>query len=489
METNDSWKKLSLIQIGGLMSSPILFVGYSIGLNRDFNQALLLIISGNLVLFILAYAYAMLFTCHQTSTVEFAGYYLGDKGKALTSFFLFISMIGWSAIQLDLISEVFGYLHDDAQYLFIICALLISCFICRKRLNLLSKINLIFSPILFSLLVLSCFQHAQLISVVPHTDSHSLSSAQGISLVILACLGMVFDLPTFYCTAKNPNETRKSLVILFLLALPIIEILGSIFSYSIGQAIDSETLPFILSINRSFLFFGAFLISGIVGNAMNLYSASIIFKNRKPTFTHITCLLYSALFSLIAYFVLKKINFIAFLESINLFLMLIGGVILFKGYLMGFKKRGIGVSNKHDVAKQIALNNAKPSISLINESDAAMIARGAELLGSGGGGNAEILLSLAVENIRKYGPIKLIKYHELPNDSLIIPLAMIGSPEASTKQLPRLGEFESLLEFILKDFPGLQPILMPAEIGGCNALAPFAIAAQYQLPILYSYLI
>ena len=56
------------------------------------------------------------------------------------------------------------------------------------------------------------------------------------------------------------------------------------------------------------------------------------------------------------------------------------------------------------------------------------IALGAALLGAGGGGDPYIGKLVAMGAVRECGPVTLLDPEEVPDDALIVPIAMMGAP-------------------------------------------------------------
>ena len=55
------------------------------------------------------------------------------------------------------------------------------------------------------------------------------------------------------------------------------------------------------------------------------------------------------------------------------------------------------------------------------------IARGAAILGSGGGGDPYIGTLVAMQAVRASGPVRLVSPDEIPDDAVVIPTASIGA--------------------------------------------------------------
>jgi uncharacterized protein len=109
---------------------------------------------------------------------------------------------------------------------------------------------------------------------------------------------------------------------------------------------------------------------------------------------------------------------------------------------------------------------------------------GATLLGSGGGGSPDYDILMAEKHTMEYGRACLVDVDELKKDDLIVPIAFAGAPLVATELLPSGRECEIILKSI-QEVLGKKPThLMPAEIGGANALCPFLFAARLNMPIV-----
>lgn len=120
----------------------------------------------------------------------------------------------------------------------------------------------------------------------------------------------------------------------------------------------------------------------------------------------------------------------------------------------------------------------------ITHNDIDSLAIGSTILGSGGGGDPGNELLMAKHALEKNGPVKLIGVEELNSEDLIVPVAFMGAPLISLEKLSNGKEFDALLKLIEKTFGKKPDALLPAEIGGSNALTPFLIAGKHQLPVV-----
>jgi len=112
------------------------------------------------------------------------------------------------------------------------------------------------------------------------------------------------------------------------------------------------------------------------------------------------------------------------------------------------------------------------------------IAIGAALLGTGGGGDPHLGKLMAVQAVKKYGPVTMLDPQELDDDALVVPSAMMGIPSVLVEKIPNGGEYKRCFDALSK-FMGKKVVAtMPIEAGGINSMIPLAVAAQMGLPIV-----
>lgn len=109
---------------------------------------------------------------------------------------------------------------------------------------------------------------------------------------------------------------------------------------------------------------------------------------------------------------------------------------------------------------------------------------GATLLGSGGGGHPKILFDLVFYLMETFGNVNVLSLTDLNDEDLVVPIAMVGAPLVIIEKQANLRMFDELYAQIMRDYPHKRIVLMPAEIGGCNALTPLLMALKYNLPLL-----
>jgi uncharacterized protein len=121
---------------------------------------------------------------------------------------------------------------------------------------------------------------------------------------------------------------------------------------------------------------------------------------------------------------------------------------------------------------------------LVTERDLDDLARGAAVLGTGGGGNPYIGKLMAQGALRERGPVTLVEAAEVPDDALVVQSAMMGAPTVMVEKLPSGEEanraFEALQTYLGREITHVTC----GEAGGINSTIPFVVAAGLGLPLV-----
>jgi DUF917 family protein len=121
---------------------------------------------------------------------------------------------------------------------------------------------------------------------------------------------------------------------------------------------------------------------------------------------------------------------------------------------------------------------------ILDESHLPDLARGAALLGTGGGGDPYIGRLLVQEAIREHGPITVLDPDGLDDDLFIVPTAMMGAPTVMVEKVPRGSEPVVALRRLEKHLGCTAGATMPIECGGLNSMIPLLVAARTGLPVV-----
>jgi DUF917 family protein len=112
------------------------------------------------------------------------------------------------------------------------------------------------------------------------------------------------------------------------------------------------------------------------------------------------------------------------------------------------------------------------------------LARGAAILGTGGGGDPYLGSLMLRQAIRDHGPIDLIDVEQLGDDDFVVPFAMMGAPTVLVEKLPNGAEMVAALRAMERYRGERASAILCAEIGGINALLPLVLAARCGLPVV-----
>ncbi|MGR6917832.1 DUF917 domain-containing protein [[Actinomadura] parvosata] len=120
----------------------------------------------------------------------------------------------------------------------------------------------------------------------------------------------------------------------------------------------------------------------------------------------------------------------------------------------------------------------------LTEDDLPDLARGAAVLGTGGGGDPYVGHLLVREAIREHGPITVLDPDDLDDDMLVIPTAQMGAPTVVHEKLPRGTEPVAALRALEAHLGRRAGATMPIECGGINSMIPLVVAARTGLPVV-----
>ncbi|MEJ3658652.1 DUF917 domain-containing protein [Actinomycetes bacterium KLBMP 9759] len=120
----------------------------------------------------------------------------------------------------------------------------------------------------------------------------------------------------------------------------------------------------------------------------------------------------------------------------------------------------------------------------LTPADLPDLARGAALLGTGGGGDPYIGRLMVEAAMREHGPVTVLDLDELADDTFVVPTAMMGAPTVMVEKIPRGDEAVLALRTLERELGRTADATMPIECGGINSMIPLAVAARTGLPVV-----
>ncbi len=125
-----------------------------------------------------------------------------------------------------------------------------------------------------------------------------------------------------------------------------------------------------------------------------------------------------------------------------------------------------------------------PGSRLLTPSDINDLARGAGILGSGGGGNPEMGRLMALNALKMGYTISMIAREDLPDDAFVVDYGGVGSPEVSYERPASLLEGVLVIRAIEERAGKKVTALLIGEAAGSNATEPLLVAAILGIPVI-----
>ena len=112
------------------------------------------------------------------------------------------------------------------------------------------------------------------------------------------------------------------------------------------------------------------------------------------------------------------------------------------------------------------------------------VARGAAILGTGGGGDPYLGTLAALRVLEEYGPPTVLTADELDDDALIAMPVMVGAPVPLIEKLSFGTEPDTVYHALDNYLEGKLVALMSPEMGGVNSIVPLLLGARLGIPVV-----
>lgn len=119
----------------------------------------------------------------------------------------------------------------------------------------------------------------------------------------------------------------------------------------------------------------------------------------------------------------------------------------------------------------------------LDASNLPALARGCALLGSGGGGDPGLALTMALCAVAEHGPVRLVGLDEMGDDELVMPCGPLGAPAFAEERMWNGGEGEVLRSAVRELHGAPVGVLMCLSAGGAGGVLPVTWAARTGLPL------
>ena len=112
-------------------------------------------------------------------------------------------------------------------------------------------------------------------------------------------------------------------------------------------------------------------------------------------------------------------------------------------------------------------------VTQLDASNLPALATGCAILGTGGGGDPDVGLLMALQAMEEHGPVELVDLDDLPDDGVLMPCGMVGAPTVSIEKLGNGDEGGRLRDRVEELFGRPVVALMPARsaarTGSCRS--------------------
>jgi DUF917 family protein len=106
----------------------------------------------------------------------------------------------------------------------------------------------------------------------------------------------------------------------------------------------------------------------------------------------------------------------------------------------------------------------------LNEQQIRDLARGAAVLGTGGGGDPYLGTLAAVDALRLNGPPMVIELEELSDDGFVASIGMVGAPVPLVEKFSLGPELMVVYEALQQQFRHPPEAIVPVEMEGVNTV-------------------
>lgn len=334
-----TWRQLTSIYVGGAICLPMIVIGQELCQHYGLAASLVAIIIGNVLLLLLGLVVSFMSTSERKSTVEHAQTYFGKRGSKFLAVVMIASMLSWFAIQLNMmglsILKMFQYVGVTMSPLVINLILgAAMTLLARSGMRALSLLSTICLPLMVATMGWAIISAETPDTSVFSAQTTSWLSLGSISLVMAASIACVIDTPTFFRYAHSARDGIVTTLLMYCLALPLIEGVGIYLAASMPGATILETLQGDRGILWNVWVVLFLLLAGWTTNNTNLFSAVVAMEPLMPNATQVDrTLLMGGIGTL-----LSCADLLQHLEgTINMLGVSIGsmGGVMLTGYLLG----------------------------------------------------------------------------------------------------------------------------------------------------------
>jgi uncharacterized protein len=123
-------------------------------------------------------------------------------------------------------------------------------------------------------------------------------------------------------------------------------------------------------------------------------------------------------------------------------------------------------------------------MTVLQAEDLADLSHGAAILGTGGGGDPHLGRLLAEQALLRHGPVSVTDLAALPDDAVVLPVAMMGAPTVMVEKVPSAQQVAEAVRSLARYLSVTPTHVACIEAGGVNSMVPLIAAAELGLPLV-----
>ena len=289
-----NYLSLTLIQVSFYMCISVVMVGFMLAQKYGIKGAVLSIFLGNIALIFLAIPLSVYTTESRKTTAMQMHDILGKYGSKIATLGLIISLTGWFSVQMTLLSDtvIKGFALVDISVSKIPINLMLGAFIITivsRGITALRGFAKIMAPLFLVTIILAIVMYvkmdggstASFLSRLPASPlastGNDMAIIGGIIMIMVCTLCGLFDMPTYYRFSSSKRDSIISIILLFGIGVPMIELTGVLFYAFMPNADSIITIMMNNSVGIVFVAWNVMFIamSECSINNSNLYVSAV----------------------------------------------------------------------------------------------------------------------------------------------------------------------------------------------------------------------
>lgn len=275
---------LAAIQTGAYICVSAIMGGHILFTQFGFKGAILGLIFGSLILWIVGLILARLAWVRQKILVDLVQDYFGQRGAQICGLAFGVSCVGWFAIQLEMMSKGVNLVFPNIPVMVsnIVFGALITLNV-LKGMKWMGKLADWSVPFLLFMMIYILVKAYDPSVSIPYSswiqDGYWGGIISPMSLTIALSIAGVIDTPTYFCVSRSEKDAYIAITIIYLVILPLIALIGLFLSIYAQTDDFVKTIMGLGGTQWQFFMMCFLVLAGWTTNNGNLYSASMAIES------------------------------------------------------------------------------------------------------------------------------------------------------------------------------------------------------------------